>query len=142
MTKSDNISMRKIFIYLHILLLSFILMACPNDSDAFFRVQNKSEKTVVVAVGYILPNTGLPSKDQLFVFKTLKPEKKRSISGFEFGDEGLRRMEKEKLSIFFIDKAVYDTQPWETIQKDYLILKRIDATWNDYIETDGSFTYP
>lgn len=134
--------MKNIYGVVLLILLLIIMSSCPDEKNAFFRVENNSEKSVVVCVAYIYPDTLLPDKDKVFAFRTLKAGEKRSLAGVEFDDIGLDRMKNEKLTLFFIDKSVYEAEAWETIQKEYLILKRLEVTWDDYIKTKGAFAYP
>jgi hypothetical protein len=46
------------------------------------------------------------------------------------------------LIIFIFDAAIVDTTPWETIKKNYLILKRYDLTLKELDSLNFKVIYP
>jgi len=48
----------------------------------------------------------------------------------------------DTLTIFFVDNAVYENEPWDSIQVNYKILKRLDLSIDDLKELNYKITYP
>ena len=48
----------------------------------------------------------------------------------------------DTLMIFIFDEATLKTVPWDTIRKNYMILKRYDLSLEDLVKMDWRVTYP
>lgn len=48
----------------------------------------------------------------------------------------------DTLMIFVFDGQVLKTTPWETVQQDYLVLKRYDLSLEDLKQNNWTITYP
>lgn len=47
-----------------------------------------------------------------------------------------------KLIVFLFDRSIVETVPWDTIKKNYLILKRYDLSLEDLERMNWTITYP
>ena len=118
-----------------ILLLLFIFWfsgSCVEKDDWYFiRVRNNSSKTIRICGAYILPEIMLP-EEQLTTYKA-PPGESREIRGNAFNDKGLKRFKNgEKITLFIIDEQIYQTNPWDTIRKYNMVLKRYEMDSQDY----------
>jgi len=48
----------------------------------------------------------------------------------------------DTLSIFIFDGEIIETVPWDTIRKNYMILKRYDLSYDDLVRMNWTISYP
>lgn len=93
-----------------------------------------------VVADYIYPDTLLPKKP--LHIEEIKGGQKTNIFDYDLNDDKLGRLEKEKITIFLIEKEIYDSTPWDTIRKYNMILKRYQFNKQEYSDMGGIITYP
>ena len=111
--------------------LIWLFGSCEIDKDKwhFIRVRNNSSKTIRVCGAYILPDTMLPEK-QLQTVKILSG-KTGEIHGGSLDDKRLKCFKTEKVTLFILDEQVFQTEPWDTIRKYNMVLKRYEIDSQD-----------
>lgn len=57
-------------------------------------------------------------------------------------EENLKKLPADTLSIFFIDNAIYENEPWDSIRVHYKILKRLDLSIEDLKALNYKISYP
>lgn len=57
-------------------------------------------------------------------------------------EENLKKLPADTLSVYFIDNAVYENEPWDSVRIHYKILKRLDLSIADLQALDYEVTYP
>lgn len=57
-------------------------------------------------------------------------------------EENLKKLPADTLSIFFIDHAVYENEPWDSVRLHYKILKRLDLSIDDLNALNYKIAYP
>lgn len=53
-----------------------------------------------------------------------------------------KNLPSDTLILFIFDAEVLETTPWDTIQANYMILKRYDLSYDDLVRLDWTITYP
>ena len=130
--------MKKVCVLFSIVLLA---TACPMDSFEIIWVKNKSNETIVITGGYILPDTLLPQiKPQRLV--TISVNESRMLAD-DAHDRHLTRMKNgERLTIFVLSKDSVDNHSWEYLRENNVILKRYEFNWQELQEMGGSVSFP
>lgn len=130
---------RLIFILTLLSCLFLIGVAC-GERFYIISVKNNSDINIIVCGDYILPDTLLPATPLRYV--VVKPKSFGKLEDNVIGDTELKRIENEKLSIFIIDKQIFENTPWDTIRKYNKILKRYELNLAEYRQMGSLVTYP
>ncbi len=107
-------------------------------------IENKSQLSIRYFIPDIksqYPDTNLP---------TNKPSLRKVLPS-DYFVEFLRSPDKtsyfdhlqaDTLSVFIIDNAIYENEPWDSIRINYHILKRFDLSIEDIKDSNYIITYP
>lgn len=107
-------------------------------------IENKSQVAIRFYIPDLksqFPDTSLPVKkpnlrkilpSDYFIDFLKSPDKK---SYFE-------HLPADTLSVFFIDNAIYDNEPWDSIRVNYQILRRLDLSIEDLKANNYTIKYP
>ena len=113
----------------------FYAVMVTNNSSAEIRVLLADEHA---ATQY--PDTTLPAS---------KPALQKAPVGkscyFDYRtpiEENIEKLPADTLSVYFIDNAVYETEPWDSVRIHYKILKRLDLSIADLQALNYKITYP
>jgi hypothetical protein len=119
-----------------------ILVQC-DPWDFKMKITNNSNSTIYFYDSFSYPDTTLRieyNPVKIPETNSVLPGATRSNrirccweSKFEFRDT---------LMIFIFDETTLKTVPWDTIRKNYMILKRYDLSLEDLVRMDWRVTYP
>ena len=135
-----------------ILLLFFALIlffhACKDvfsKYDNRMKIKNNSSIDVFFIESYQYPDTSIntsnPGGDKLNHLVTAGTEKvNRSSSSWEYIFSS--DLPSDTLVMFIFDSHTLENTPWDTVRKNYLILKRYDLSYDDLVKMDWTITYP
>jgi len=132
----------KTWIYLFILVIVCVLLTgCPVDQGYSIRIINNSSRTIYACAEYILPDTLLPVNKPYLA--EIKPNKEGELHGFHFNDNAFKRLQKERLTIFILDKEQVNTYSWEYLRENNIVLKRYEGNAKEFPHDNGlSIHYP
>lgn len=101
-----------------------------NYYDYRLTVLNKSGKTIYAEANASYPDTSLVFTVSPFNHNPDKASPGAAIKIVHGGswEEAFETNIHQKLIIFVFDAAIADNMPWDTIKKNYMILKRYDLT--------------
>jgi len=128
--------------YLLLFVFALLLSGCLDKWYCFY-IKNNSEQTIYACVDFVFPDTLLPIQKPYL--REITPNKTGEIHGYHINDPKFERFDKEKLTIFILDKNVVDTCSWEYIRENNLILKRYEGNRSEFVEYNGgkiTFNYP
>jgi hypothetical protein len=111
------------------------------DNAVQLFVKNVSDSSIYVFLSYEYPDTTLPVNKPT---KRLFPVEKNQCIAIPLADteDELRYdIKSDTLSIFFFDKELYDSLPWDSIRNNYMILDRRDI-WEETLLDHLSIYYP
>jgi hypothetical protein len=107
------------------------------------KITNNSNSTIYFNDSFAFPDTTIrieynpvdsPETNSIQPGATRSNRMRGSWEGkFEFRDT---------LMIFIFDETTLKTVPWDTIRKNYMILKRYDLSLEDLVRMDWRVTYP
>ena len=127
--------MRILYLILGIFLLILTLIGSCDDNyyDYRLNVLNKSIKTIYVESSYSFPDTLLRYTSSPFNHNPDKAAPNETVIVTRGGswEEAFKQQIHDKLIIFIFDATIVDNTPWDTIKKNYIILKRYDLTLHD-----------
>ncbi len=139
-----NFLAMKIFQYLTLLVIVIILTGCPcEDYSIGIAVKNESSNEIVIACGFekhekiykISNDTILNSSSAHYTFHIVAPQQVENVVGV-FEEEY-----QDTITLFFIDRVIYDNTSWDSIANNYLINSRYDIPVKYYID-NFSFENP
>ena len=124
-----------------------VLSSCDTKNSYFdyrLKVINNSDKTIYAENSAAYPDTSLIFTISPFNHNPDKAAPGETISIVRGGswEEAFNENIHQKLIIFIFDAAIADSTPWETIKKNYLILKRYDLTLKDIDSLNFKVIYP
>lgn len=136
--------LQSLFMYSGLILA---LISCDYKNSYYdyrLKVINKSSMTIYAEYSMSPIDTLLPFTQSPFNHSPDKAAPNGTITLIRGGSwEGaFDEVVNQKLIIFIFDAAVADSVPWETIKKDYLILKRYDLTLKDLDSLNFEVIYP
>lgn len=130
-------------ILLYSVIALFILVQC-DQWDNRMMIINNSSHTIYFYDSFAYPDTTLRSEDN----PINSPETNSVLAGATLtnrikqgGWEGEFKYH-DTLMIFIFDETTLKTIPWDTIRKNYMILKRYDLSLEDLVKLDWIVTYP
>jgi hypothetical protein len=134
-------------------LLFFFLTSCPVGEkwedlppDSTLKIVNNSESNLLFYHSDSFPDTSLNVATPFF--DDLNKEYYTVISRSSRSYPSTWRLffennSKEfKLIIFILNKNKVETILWDTIRKNYMILKRYDLSYDDLVRLNWTITYP
>jgi hypothetical protein len=86
------------------------------------------------------PDTLLPSSNATFL--KIPANKRGYFDSETTWKENIKNLPSDTLSVFFIDGSTFENEEWDTIQNNYLILKRYDLSIEDLEKSNFTITYP
>ena len=123
-----------------------LLCSCPKKDDncnTLIIIMNKSNTGIYYIEQFSYPDTTLGSFNPYF------PDSHHLVNGNS--DRATEHRADDcyegalnyygKLMLFVIDEKVITTEPWDTIRKKYLILRRYDLTLKDLQNANWRITY-
>lgn len=121
---------------------SFLIISCdPKDSK--LEIYNSTTKNIYYYHWFYYPDTAIPACNDLLEYPEdfkIKPGGTKNI-GVIGSWEGMFAAH-DTLMIFIFDESIFKTIPWDTIRKNYMILKRYDLSLKDLERLDWIVTYP
>jgi len=127
--------------------LVFVLIfnKCSKDDNCHqdIYVLNNTSRFIYIYNGFY-PDTSIrisnpfPGNQHL---KT-KPYSKNSISTRYCYDRIMQYLDSDTISVFIFDAQIVETVTWDTIRKNYMILKRYDLSYPDLVRLNWQITYP
>jgi hypothetical protein len=144
--------MKTIKIFTFILIFTTLLWSCWKHDDSRiignedYRlcVLNNSSNTIYAIEGITYPDT-IPDN-----YSPLNMDMYRAECGAKatlmirccWESFFQTRIDSDTLMVFIIDEEVLLNNPWDTVRKNYMILKRYDLSLQDLIDLDWTVTYP
>jgi hypothetical protein len=129
--------------------IQFILMAnsCKEGGSYYdfrLKVINKSNMTIYAEYTMSPIDTLLQYRQSPFNHSPDKATPNRTISLGRGGswENAFNEVANQKLRIFIFDASIVDNTPWDTIKKNYMILKRYDLSLDDLDNMNWTITYP
>jgi len=135
------------FLCYFILSCFFMYSSCKKESENChlkIRVENLSNNDIYFTSSYrypdtltLYPNPTLDPTSSYIEKKTYKNEIYRScIEGSINSSEG------NKIMYFIYDYSLLNSTPWDTVIKNYMVLKRYDLSLEDIQNMNWTITYP
>lgn len=132
----------------HLILVLFIIIlsghSCENNYYDFrLKVYNNSKKTLYAMYYQSFPDTALglhtvfESTD-----KRISPGETYTLGRGGTWETAFQDDIDGKLMVFVFDANIVEKTPWDTIRKNYLILKRYDLSYEDIVKLNWTVTYP
>jgi hypothetical protein len=152
MTIQMNNMKNSIHLYLLLFSLAVIMTACPEPErqaaiDSTIRIVNESDKDLFYFVDFgNYPDTHIILTYPLF--QSSNSESYFYISANSFVDRPgpwiseYDRASTSKFMYFLFDKAEVDTLPWDSIRKNYKVLKRWDLSLEEIQAMNWTLEYP
>ncbi|MGG7035114.1 MAG: hypothetical protein ACI7YS_07970 [Flavobacterium sp.] len=56
-------------------------------------------------------------------------------------EENIKKLPADTLSVYFIDNAIYENEPWDSVRIHYKILKRLDLSIEDLRNMNWTIIY-
>ena len=140
--------MKTTFYLLGILLLS---SKCELGETAYkFDIRNNTDYTVYYYEAfseehtYVYPDTIIREREFNFLSPSgkIRPKTALHLGGFSTIESEFKTLPKDTLSVYFFHPDTLAKYPWETIRKDYNILKRYDLSIEDMQLLDYEIVYP
>jgi hypothetical protein len=132
-----------------IISIQFILMANScKDGESYYdyrlKVINKSNMTIYAEYTMSQIDTLLPYTDSPFNHSPDKTTPNGTITLGRGGswEDAFNEDTTQKLRIFIFNASIVDNTPWDTIKKNYMILKRYDLSLDDLNKMNWTITYP
>lgn len=124
-----------------ILVILLIYISC-DPVDHKLKIVNNSTLTIYFSDSFSYPDTSIT---ELNPFKS--PEVYRIRPGATDSDPIRGSWEAvfetlDTLMIFIFDERTLNKVPWDTVRKNYMILKRYDLSLEDLVRLDWRVTYP
>ncbi len=133
--------------YCLILSLFVIILSghsCENKYYDFrLKVFNDSNKTLYAMFYQSFPDTALGQHSPFVsTYDRIGPGETYTLRRGGTWEMAFEEDINEKLMIFIFDAYVIDNKPWETVRKNYMILKRYDLSFEDIVKLNWIVTYP
>ncbi|MZQ50290.1 MAG: hypothetical protein GT598_14925 [Bacteroidales bacterium] len=111
--------------------------------DYKMKITNNSNSTIYFYYSFSYPDTTIRAEGNPLG----SPDNYRILSGETITNPMRGSWEGQfdiysTLMIFIFDEATLKTVPWDTIRKNYMILKRYDLSYEDLVKMDWRVTYP
>ena len=122
-------------------ILSIFIQCDPWDSR--MKITNNSNSAIYFNYSFAFPDTTLRPEDN----PVTSDDFYRIQSGETVTNPIMGRWESkfdisDTLMIFIFDETTLKTVPWDTVRKNYMILKRYDLSLEDLVRMDWRVTYP
>ncbi|MZQ50376.1 MAG: hypothetical protein GT598_15370 [Bacteroidales bacterium] len=133
-------------IYHNILISSVIALLILVQCDPWdfkMKITNNSNSTIYFFDSFAYPDTIIrPEENPINI-----PETNSVLPGSTRANRMRGSWEskfeiRDTLMIFIFDETTLRTVPWDTIRKNYMILKRYDLSLEDLVKMDWRVTYP
>lgn len=132
--------------------ISFLVHSCVKDPvssyyDYRLKLINNSNTTICSYYSFSYPDTSLQSGtpknsiDANHQFAN-KGETITFVRGGVWENTFKDQIPSGKLMIYVLDNTVFNTVPWDTIKKKYMILKRYTVTEQDLENMKWTINYP
>ena len=115
----------------------------PADADERPHYQNNSNQTVIISFQFNYPDTAID------VFNPLRAESSNTIlpgqTRFDAGccwKYNFNNNDSGVVMFFFHNLQTLKTTPWDSIRKNYTVLKRYDLTYKELINMNYFIPYP
>jgi hypothetical protein len=116
-----------------------IFFGCHKDEHRYIYLQNKSNKAIYYGLSSSYPDTSLtkiedhPGNNGSIAYK-VKSDNKTTLPAafFELNST---------IQLFIFDSDIIENNPWDSIVKHYLILKRYQFTELDMEKLDWTISY-
>lgn len=117
------------------------LFGCHNDDDVhrYIYFQNSSDKTIYYGLSYSYPDTGLtkiedyPGNNGSIAYK-VKSGEKTTLAAANF-------VYNPTMQLFIFDADLIENNPWDSIVKYNMILKRYQYTESDMEKCNWTISY-
>lgn len=134
------------------LLLILNANSCDKDgngnihSDTRLKLANKSDSSVVTFLQYNFPDTTLSLQNPKFDFgkaaMTVDSKMAESYYSRRNWEKVIGENSLNTVMIFVVSQSIYVKQPWDSIQKNYSIIKRYDLRINQLKAQNWKVIYP
>jgi|WetSurMetagenome_2_1015567.scaffolds.fasta_scaffold293107_2 hypothetical protein len=132
-----------------IISIQLILMAnsCKEGGSYYdykLKVINKSNMTIYAEYTMSPIDTLLPYTQSPFNHSPDKAAPNGTITLGRGGswEDAFNKVVNQKLRIFIFNASIVDDTPWETVKKNYIILKRYDLSLHDLDSLNWTIKYP
>jgi hypothetical protein len=135
--------MKKLQVIKTLISISFLFLLIQCDQwDRKMKIVNNSSSAIYYNDSYMYPDTTLRIDDNPISLSRLLVASGETVSNPRRG-----RWEEvfdicDTLMIFIFDETTLKTVPWDTVRKNYMILKRYDLSLEDLVRMDWRVTYP
>ncbi len=140
LTLKSNIMVR-IFFVLSVLFFTFLKSCVPPFDVAYsFYLENNTNEILGFVVSEKYPDTLIYNN-----YENLCGLKENSTTPYDVEvelEEYFDSLPADTLSIFFFSMDTISYYGWETVKKDYKILKRCDISYEDLQSQDWTISYP
>jgi len=135
--------MKKLQLLRLITFLFFMILVVNCDPDnRKMKIINNSSSGIYYNDSYMYPDTTLRIDDNPSSLSRLLLSPGETVSNPRRGSwEGVFE-NIDTLMIFIFDEATVKTVPWDTIRKNYMILKRYDLSYEDLVKMEWRVVYP
>lgn len=139
-------------IYITGLILSLLCLSttCEKGDDDLHKIikfVNQTDKELYVQTSGSYPDTTFvngefPNPLLSDLNRILPNETNTMALAARYSFEEKFSYSYDTLMIFVFDAAVLETNPWETVQQDYKVLKRYELSFDDLQRMNWTITYP
>lgn len=123
------------------LILLLVLTATTCSKEKRYQsiyIRNNSTKTIYFSVSQLYPDTTLKmvNSPKSLLSRKVVPNEKGSIFAYAtIGNSGIGQ-------IFIFDSDIFETEPWDSIVSNYMVLKRYQFNQLDLEKINWTITYP
>jgi hypothetical protein len=127
--------------------LLVIANSCDPEGSYYdyrLKVMNKSNMTIYAEYTMTPIDTVLPYSQSPFNHSTDKAAPNGTIVLGRGGnwEDAFNEVVNQKLRIYIFNASIVDNTPWDTVKKNYMILKRYDLNLHDLDSLIWTITYP
>ena len=125
----------------------FVMLSSCDTNNKYFdtrlKVINNSDKAIYADFYQSYPDTTL---SKLFHFANsahkVMPHETFTLGRGGTWEQAFQEQIYQKLLVYIFDAVVVDNTPWDTIRKNYLILKRYELTLKELDSLNFKIIYP
>ena len=127
---------------IYLIAIITVFTGCEKIGKYCITISNNSEYPISVYGTYIQPDTSISSTPPQRFITINSNSDSQCLFDSDVNDERFERLKSEKLTIFVFNTDTLEKYDWETIQKEYKILKRYELNHEDLMKINNVVTYP
>lgn len=116
-----------------------------GNEDYRFELLNRSDRPIYIDFGYTYPDTSIGAynvANDPVSFKVLSNQEKSIMVRCCWEGIFSSQITSDTLMVFIFDAQILESTPWDTVEANYLVLKRYDLSLLDLEGMNWTITYP